>query len=337
MSTNWFTQDIGIDLGTANTLVYLKNKGIIIDEPSVVAINSKTQEIIAVGIEAKEMIGKVPEGIVLIRPLKEGVVADFDMTYEMIKYFLNKSIPRRSIFKRQRVIIGVPSKATTVEKRAVIEAALMARAKDALIIEEPIAAAIGANLPIEEAFGHLIVDIGGGTTEIAVVSLGGIVVSDSLKIAGDEMDQAIVAYVRKKYQIMIGENAAELIKKTVGTAGDMDIITITITGRDLLTGLPKSVVIQSDEIFVALEDLLLGISYGIKSILEITHPELSADIMVQGMTLTGGGALIRGIDKFFEKRLSIPVNIVDEPLKSVAYGTGKALSNFDDLKRHIKA
>ena len=329
-------RDFGVDLGTANTLVYMKNKGIIIDEPSVVAIDEKTGEILAIGSDAKAMIGKVPKEIKLIRPLKDGVVADFDTTFKMIEYFLKKSITNRNMFIYPRIVVGVPSKATTVEKRAVIDAAMIAGAKDVMIIEEPIAAAIGAGLSIEEPFGHLIVDIGGGTTEIAVISLGGIVVSDSLRIAGDEMDFAIIEYVKKKYQLTIGENTAESVKKTIGTAEDMDIITMDITGRDLLTGLPKTITLRSDEIFNALINIFIDISDTIKSILEKTQPELSADIMVQGMILTGGASQIRGINNFFEKRLCIPVNLIDNPLTTVVIGAGKSLKHYDILKKAMK-
>ncbi|MBN2260345.1 MAG: rod shape-determining protein [Clostridiales bacterium] len=331
----FLTKYVGIDLGTANTLVFIKGKGIVVDEPSVVAIDKKNGRILAVGTEAKNMIGKAPDNIELIRPLKEGVVADFDTTYRMIEYFLNKSIPHRNLFSHVRVVIGVPSEATTVEKRAVIEATLLAKAKDVMIIEEPIAAAIGAGLSIEEAFGHLIVDIGGGTTEIAVISLGGIVVSKSLKIAGDTIDVAIMEYIKKKYQLSIGVSAAETIKKTIGTIYDMEELEMEVTGRDLVMGLPKKVTINSNEIYKATEEILIRISDGVKNILEITHPELSADIMVQGMTLTGGGALLRGIEMFFSDKLGIPVKKVDEPLKSVALGAGISLNHFDVLKKEM--
>lgn len=336
MLFNAFKRDLGIDLGTANTLVYLKDKGIIINEPSVVAIDRKTDEVIAVGEEAKRMIGKAPESIELIRPLTDGVVADFDTTYRMIAYFLKKSLPRRKAFVYPRVVIGVPAKSTTVEKRAVIEAAMMAGAKEAMIIEEPVAAAIGAGLTIEEAFGHLVVDIGGGTTEIAVISLGGIVVSDSLKVAGDEMDQAIAEYVKKHYRVNIGINTAEEVKKAVGAATTRDVVKTTVSGRDLVTGLPKQVTLGSDEVFKAIRDILLAMSDGIKSVLERTHPELSADIMVQGMTLTGGGALIRDLDRFFAKRLMIPIRVEEQPLESVAIGTGLSLNHYDVIKKSMK-
>ncbi len=336
MIFKWFRRDIGIDLGTANTLVYMKDKGIIINEPSVVAIDRRTREVIAVGADAKLMIGKAPDSIELIRPLTDGVVADFDTTYKMIKYFIDKSIPRRNIFIYPRIVIGVPSKSTTVEKRAVIEAAMMAGAKDAMIIEEPVAAAIGAGLEIEEAFGQLVVDIGGGTTEIAVISLGGIVVSESLKIAGDEMDIAVAEYIKKKYKVIIGMNTAEEVKMKIGAATTREVVEITVSGRDMVTGLPKPVTIGSDEVYRSIRDILVTISYNIKNVLERTHPELSADIMVQGMTLTGGGAMIRDLDQFFKKRLMIPIHVEESPLESVAVGTGKSLAHYDVIKKSMR-
>jgi len=332
-------KDVGIDLGTANTLLYVKGVGIVADEPSVVAVENRTGEIIAVGIEAKEMIGKAPDTIDLIRPLQNGVVADFETTYRMIEYFLKKSFPKRNLFTKIRVVISVPSEATTVEKRAVIEAALMARAHDAMVIEEAVAAAIGAGLQIEEPFGHLVVDIGGGTTEIAVISLGGIVVSKSLKVAGDKMNEAILEYVKKNYQLAIGISGAESIKKSIGTVYPMEILHMEITGRDLVSGLPKKIRISSRETEMALGEIFSNILDGIRNILEITHPELSADIMVKGLTLTGGGALLRGIKELFQEHLKIPVNVVEEPLKSVALGTGQSLEHYDVMRKqmnHVK-
>jgi len=335
----YLIKDVGIDLGTANTLLYVKGVGIVADEPSVVAVENRTGRIIAVGIEAKEMIGKAPDTIDLIRPLQNGVVADFDTTYRMIEYFLNKSFPKRNLFTRIRVVVSVPSEATTVEKKAVIEAAHMAKAHDAMVIEEAVAAAIGAGLDIEEPFGHLVVDIGGGTTEIAVISLGGIVVSKSLKIAGDKMNEAILEYVKKNYQLAIGISGAESIKKQIGTVYPMEILHMEITGRDLVSGLPKKIRISSRETEMALGEIISNILDGIRNILEITHPELSADIMVKGLTLTGGGALLRGIKELFQEHLKIPVNLVEEPLKSVALGTGQSLEHYDVLKKqmsHVK-
>lgn len=328
-------KDLGIDLGTANTLVYLKGKEVVIDEPSIVALDKNSGNIIAVGMEAKKMIGKAPSSIELIRPLKDGVVADYDTTYKMIEYFLNKSIPHRNFFTHIRVVVSVPSEATTVEKRAVIEATLSAGAKDAMIIEEPVAAAIGAGLSIEEALGYLVVDIGGGTTEIAVISLGGIVASKSLKIAGDKIDVAIVEHVKKKHHLYIGISTAENIKKEIGTAYDMEKIDMQVTGRDLLSGLPKTVIVNSTEIYHALNDILINITDSIKNILEIIDPELSADIMIGGMTLTGGGAMLRGIETLFAEKLQIPVKRVEDPLKSVAYGTGYSLQHYDVLKKEM--
>lgn len=328
-------KDVGIDLGTANTLVYLKGKKIVIDEPSVVAFDKSSGKIIAVGMEAKNMIGKAPNTIELIRPLKDGVVADYDTTYKMIEYFLKKSIPRRNFFTRIRVVISVPAEATTVEKRAVIDAALAAGAKDAMIIEEPVAAAIGAGLPIEEALGHLVVDIGGGTTEIAVISLGGIVASKSLKIAGDKMDESIVEYIKKKYHLHIGISTAEKIKKEIGTAYDMEKVEMQVVGRDLISGLPKTIMVDSVEIFQALKEILTNVIYGVKNILEVIEPELSADIMIGGMHLTGGGAMLRGIETLFSEKLEISVKRVEDPLKSVAYGTGYSLDHYDILKKEM--
>jgi rod shape-determining protein MreB len=336
MILDWFRRDLGIDLGTANILVYQKNKGILIEEPSVVAIDLRSGEVLAVGIEAKKMIGKAPDSIQLIRPLRDGVVADFDATEKMIEYFINKCIPKRNIFIYTRVIIGVPAKSTTVEKRAVIEAAMLAGAKHAMIIEEPIAAAIGAGLNIEEPDGHLIVDIGGGTTEIAVISLGGIVISDSLKIAGDEMDEAISEYVKRQYQVVIGINTAESVKKEIGAAIKGIGLSMEISGRDMITGLPKKVTLSSDQILESYEDILSTLAYGIKNVLEQTPPELSADIMLNGMILTGGGALTKGIDQYFNQRLNISIHIQEDPLKSVVEGAGKSLQHYDVIKRTSK-
>lgn len=336
MGFKGFKKDLGIDLGTANTLVFMKDKGIIVNEPSVVAVDTKTDEVLAVGDEAKKMIGKAPADIALIRPLTDGVVADFDTTARMLAYFLKKSLPRRNPFIYPRVVIGVPAQSTTVEKRAVIEAAMMAGAREAMIIEEPVAAAIGAGLDIEEPFGHLIVDIGGGTTEIAVISLGGIVVSDSLKVAGDEMDLAVAEYIKRQYKVSVGINTAEEVKIAIGAATTGDVQHVTVSGRDLLTGLPKPIQIGSDEVFRAIRDTLVTISDGVRNVLERTHPELSADIMVQGMTLTGGGSMIRDLDRFFARRLMIPILKQDDPLESVAVGTGRSLNHYDVIKKSMK-
>ncbi|MFY9613654.1 MAG: rod shape-determining protein, partial [Tissierellaceae bacterium] len=293
----FLNKDMGIDLGTANTLVYVKGKGVVAREPSVVAIQTNTKQVLAVGEEAKKMIGRTPGNIVAIRPLKDGVIADFDVTQDMLKYFIGKAYKRRSIIQ-PRVVICVPSGVTEVEKRAVEEAAIHAGARDAYLIEEPMAAAIGAGLPVQEATGSLIVDIGGGTTEVAVISLGGIVTSKSIRVGGDEFDEAIVNYIKKEYSLMIGERTAEEIKINIGTADkDSELVTMDVRGRDLITGLPKTLEISSKEIYQAMKEPILNIIDSIKSTLEKTPPELAADIMEQGIMLTGGGAQLDGMDR----------------------------------------
>lgn len=328
-----FTRYMGIDLGTANTLVHVQHKGIVVREPSVVAIDQYTKEVKAVGEEAKKMIGRTPGNIVAIRPLKDGVIADFEVTQRMLKYFIERAYPKKSIFFAPKVLVGVPSGVTEVEKRAVIEAALAAGAKEAYLIEEPMAAAIGAGLPVSEATGSMVVDIGGGTTEIAVISLGGIVTSKSIRIGGDELDEAIASYIKKEYSLMIGERTAELIKVTIGSAYPKPKEEIMeITGRNLVTGLPKTMTIKSNEIMVALKEPVAAILDGIKSTLEKTPPELSSDIMMQGIMLTGGGALLHGLNKLIEDETKMPVHIAENPLDCVADGTGKALEHYDTLK-----
>jgi len=296
-----FARDIGIDLGTANTLIHVKGKGIILREPSVVAINKKTNSILAVGDEAKNMIGRTPGDIVAIRPMRDGVIADFDTTQIMLKYFIKKTITK-GVFSKPRVVICVPSGVTEVEKRAVEEATLQAGAKEAYLIEEPMAAAIGSGLPVEEPSGSMVVDIGGGTSEVAVISLGGIVTSKSLRIAGDEFDESIVHYVKKEYNLMIGERTAEEIKMSVGAAYPKPKEeSIEIRGRDLVTGLPKNISITSSEIIEALKEPINAIIDAIKFTLEKTPPELAADIMDRGIMLTGGGALLDGLDKLINE------------------------------------
>lgn len=330
---NFFTKDIGIDLGTANTLVNVKSKGIVVREPSVVAIREGTNEVLDVGLGAKQMIGRTPGNIIAIRPLKDGVIADFEVTSKMLKYFIEKACPKTSIFSAPRVVIGVPSGVTAVEKRAVIEAAISAGAKAAFLIEEPMAAAIGAGLPVAEPTGSMVVDIGGGTTEIAVISLGGIVTALSIRVGGDEMDEAIVYYIRKEYSLMIGERTAENIKVAIGSAYPMkDELRMDITGRNLLSGLPKTQGIGSNEILEALREPINAIIEGIKMSLEKTPPELASDIMMQGIMLTGGGALLKGLDVLIRKETGMPVQIAEEPLDCVAKGTGMAIENFDILK-----
>ena len=326
---------MGIDLGTANTLVHVKGRGIVLREPSVVAIKKDNGEVLAVGEEAKQMIGKTPGNIVAIRPMKEGVIADFDVTQAMLKYFIKKAI-NSSSFSRPRVVVGVPSGVTEVEKRAVIDAAQQAGAREAYLIEEPMAAAIGAGLPVEEATGNMVVDIGGGTTEIAVISLGGIVASRSIRIGGDEMDNSIVLHIKKLYNLMIGERTAEEIKINIGTAiVTQDDKSMDIRGRDLVTGLPKTITIKASEIREALADPIKKIIDAVKDTLDKTPPELGADIMDHGIMMTGGGALLRNFDKLIAKETGMPVIIADDPLSCVGEGTGRALEDLNLLKRVV--
>ncbi len=332
---NGIIKDMGIDLGTANTLVYIKGKGIVAREPSVVAIETHTRKVLAVGEEAKKMIGRTPGTIVAIRPLKDGVIADFDVTQNMLKYFIKIASPKRSLFQ-PRVVVCVPSGVTEVEKRAVEEAAIHAGARDAYLIEEPMAAAIGAGLPVHEATGSMIVDIGGGTTEVAIISLGGIVTSKSIRVGGDELDESIVSYIKKEYSLMIGERTAENIKINVGSADiSADEKTMDIRGRDLISGLPKTVVITSGEIYEAMKEQIDNILDAIKSTLEKTPPELASDVIEQGIMLTGGGALLDGIDRIIIKETGMPVHIAENPLDCVAIGTGKALESIDVLRKSI--
>ncbi|NMB08697.1 MAG: rod shape-determining protein [Tissierellia bacterium] len=330
-----FTKDMGIDLGTANTLVYVKGKNIVIREPSVVAIQTNTKQVLAVGEEAKKMIGRTPGNIVAIRPLRDGVIADFDITQNMLKYFIRRATQRRSLFQ-PRVVVCVPSGVTEVEKRAVEEAAIHAGARDAYLIEEPMAAAIGAGLPVHEATGSLIVDIGGGTTEVAVISLGGIVTSKSIRIGGDELDEYIVNYIKREYSLMIGERTAEDIKINIGSANvNAKETKMDIRGRDLVSGLPKTIQVTSKEIYEAMREPVYNILEAIKSTLEKTPPELAADIMEQGIMLTGGGALLDGVDLLIKSETGMPVNIAENPLDCVAVGTGKALESIEVLKKTL--
>lgn len=329
----FFARDIGIDLGTANTLVHVKGKGIIIREPSVVAVNKNTKTILAVGDDAKSMIGRTPGDIVAIRPMKDGVIADFDITQSMLKYFIKRAIGSGFVSK-PRVVICVPSGVTEVEKRAVEEATLSAGAKEAYLIEEPMAAAIGANLPVEEPSGSMIVDIGGGTSEVAVISLGGIVTSKSLRVAGDEFDDAIVLFVKKEYNLMIGERSAEQIKMTIGNAYPKPKEEyMEVRGRDLITGLPKNITLSSSEINEALKEPINAIVDSIKYTLEKTPPELAADIMDRGIMLAGGGALLSGLDKLIREETGMPVMVAESPLDCVAIGTGKVIDEIESLKR----
>ena len=326
-----FTKDIGIDLGTANTLVYMKGKGIIIREPSVVAVETRTDRAKYVGQEAKDVIGRTPGSIVAVRPLKDGVIADFEMTTTMLQEFISKAL-KGSFFTKARVVICIPSGITAVERRAVKEATENSGAKRVNIIEEPMAAAIGAGLPVSEPQGSMIVDIGGGTSEVAVISLGGIVTSRSVRIAGDAFDTAIINYIKKKYNLLIGERTAENVKIAIGSAFPMEQETdMEIKGRNLLNGLPENITVTSAEIREALAEPLSHVIEAIKVTLEKTPPELAADIIDQGITLAGGGALIRGLDKLINKETGMPVNIADSPLDCVADGTGKVLEDLDKL------
>lgn len=327
------SQDMGIDLGTANTLVHLKGKGIIIREPSVVAVEKDTNEVFEIGEEAKRMIGRTPGNIVAIRPMKDGVIADFDVTQSMLKYFIKKAMNDKS-FVRPRVVIGVPSGVTAVEKRAVIDAAIQAGAREAYLIEEPMAAAIGAGLPVQEPTGSMVVDIGGGTAEVAVISLGGIVVSRSIRVGGDKMDEAIVQYIKKYYNLLIGERTAEAIKINIGTAmmveepKDMEI-----RGRDLISGLPKLLAVNSNHICEALSEPVGEIVDAVRLTLEKTPPELASDIMERGIVMTGGSSMLRNFDKLLAKETGMPVFLSDEALNCVVLGTGIAVENIDIYKK----
>ena len=330
------SHDMGIDLGTANTLVHIKGKGIVLREPSVVAIKSDTGDVLAVGDEAKRMIGRTPGSIVAIRPMKDGVIADFDVTQAMLKYFIRKAMNTKS-FVRPRVVVGVPSGVTVVEKRAVIDAAQQAGAREAYLIEEPMAAAIGAGLPVEEATGSMVVDIGGGTTEIAVISLGGIVTSCSIRIGGDEMDSSIIQYIKREYNLLIGERTAEEIKINIGTAivNPNQDKTMDIRGRDLVSGLPKTVRIKSSEVCEALSEPVHKIVDAVKGTLEKTPPELAADVMDHGIMMTGGGSLLNSLDKLLSHETGMPVLVSEDALSCVGEGTGRSLENIELLKRVV--
>ena len=324
--------DIGVDLGTANVLVYIKGKGVVLREPSVVAIDRDTNKVLAIGEEARKMLGRTPGNIVAIRPLREGVIADYDTTESMLRHFIEKVAGRSFIFK-PRIMVCIPSGVTTVEKRAVLEAAVQAGARKTYLIEEPLAAALGAGLDISEPYGAMVVDIGGGTTDVAVISLGGIVASESLRIGGDKFDDAIMRYVKKEYNMMIGERTAEEIKMNIGTAirgrreGSMEV-----RGRDLLSGLPKTVRMSAVEIGEALNEPVEAIVQCVKAVLETTPPELAADIMDRGIVMTGGGALLYALDELIQKETGIPTYLAEDPLSCVALGTGKALESIENLE-----
>ena len=326
-----FSKDIGIDLGTANTLVYLRGKGIIMREPSVVAVDTKTDEVRSVGHEAKAVIGRTPGSIMAVRPLKDGVIADFDITANMLARFIKK-VCGNSMFFRPRVVICIPSGVTEVERRAVKEAALKAGARQVSVIEEPMVAAIGAGLPISEPSGSMVVDIGGGTSEVAVISLGGIVAARSVRVGGDEFDQAIIAYIKRKYNLLIGERTAEQIKIEIGSAYELEEEKeMEIKGRNLVDGLPKNITVHSEEIRDALAESLQKVVDAIKETLERTPPELSADIIDHGIMLTGGGALLRGLDELVHRETGIDVHVAETPLDCVAAGTGAVLDHIDLL------
>lgn len=326
-------RDMAVDLGTANTLIYVRGYGIVLNEPSVVAVNVRDNRPLAVGIDAKRMIGRTPGHIQAIRPLKDGVIADFEICEKMLRYFIQKVHNRRWV--KPRMVICVPSGITGVEQRAVQEAAEYAGArKPAYIIEEPMAAAIGAGLPVQEPTGNMIVDIGGGTSEVAVISLGGIVTSQSVRVAGDELDDAIIQFIKKEYSLALGERTAEEIKCAMGSAWPMEIeLTAEIRGRDLVTGLPKTIVVSSEEIREAIDEPVTAIVDAVKATLDKTPPELAADIMEQGIMITGGGALLLGLDRRLEHETGMPIHIADNPLHSVAIGSGQSLEHFDTLQK----
>lgn len=330
-----FSNDLGIDLGTASTLVYAKGRGIVCNEPSVVAIDKATKKVLAVGAEAKRMLGRTPGDIVAIRPMKDGVIADFDATEQMLRYFIQK-VHNRKTFLRPRIIIGVPSGITQVEQRAVRDSAEQAGAREVYLIEEPMAAAIGAGLPITEPSGNMVVDIGGGTTDVAVISLAGIVYSKTVKSGGDKMDEAIINYIKRKYNLLIGERTAEHIKISIGSAYkivDGESKTMEVRGRDLVSGIPKTLIIDDDEVREALMEQVLIIVNTIKVTLENTPPELAADIIEKGIVLAGGGALLNGIDVLIREETSLPIVIAEDPITAVVMGTGKALDELDLLRR----
>jgi rod shape-determining protein MreB len=332
-SLSFIGRDMAVDLGTANTLVYVRGRGVVLDEPSVVAIDEHTGRLVAVGAEAKRMIGRTPGYIKAIRPLKDGVISDADTTERMLRYFIQK-VHKRSRFARPRIVICVPSGITGVERRAVEDAASHAGARRVYIIEEPMAAAIGAGLPIEEPTGNMVVDIGGGTTEVAVISLGGIVTAMSIRVGGDELDNAIINHVKKEYQLMLGERSAEEIKMSIGSAFPLgDEPTAEIRGRDLVSGLPKTITVTTSEIRKAIEEPVNAIVDAVKATLDTCPPELSGDIMDRGIVLTGGGALLKGLDERLRHETGMPIHVAEDPLMSVALGSGRCVEDFDALQR----
>lgn len=331
--TRYFSKDLGIDLGTANCLVYERNKGIIIREPSVVAVKKNTDTVLAVGEEARRMIGRTPGNIVAVRPLREGVIANFNLTKELLRYLIRKGC-RGGIFVKPRVVISIPTGTTEVERRAVIDAALSAGAREAYLIEEPVAAAIGAGLPVQEAVGNMIINIGGGTTDIAVISLGGVVTGLSVRIGGDSMDEAIARFIKKNYNLMIGERSAEELKFSLGSAYPLpEELSGEVRGRDQITGLPKTITVSSTEIREAIKEPISSIITSIRQVVEETPPELVSDIMRKELIMTGGGALLRGIDQLIAKELGMRVKLADDPVSCVVLGAGKTLEHLATLKR----
>ena len=326
--------DLAIDLGTANTLVFLKGKGIIVQEPSIVVINKETGKVDAVGKRAKEMLGKTPTSVLAIRPMRDGVIADFEIAEKMLDFFIRQSTNNRGFLLRPRIVIGIPTGITQVERRAVKDVAMRAKASEVYLVEQPMSAAVGAELPISEPTGNMIVDIGGGTTDIAVISLNGVVFNHSIRIAGNEMDEAIIHYIKKKYNLLIGEKTAEQVKMQIGSAYTLDEpITMEIKGRDLREGIPKTIIVDDQEIREALEDVVSTIIYAIRVALEKTPPELSADIIDRGIILTGGGALLKNIDKRIREETQLPVFITEDPLTTVVLGAGKMLDDLDLLRK----
>jgi rod shape-determining protein MreB len=334
--TGFGGRDMAVDLGTANTLVYVRGRGIVLSEPSVVAIDQRTNEVHAVGIEAKRMLGRTPGNISAIRPLKDGVIADFDVTEQMLRHFIQKVHQNR--WAHPRVVVCVPSGVTGVEKRAVEEATLSAGARGAYLIEEPMAAAIGAGLPVAEPTGNMIVDVGGGTTEVAVISLGGIVVAQSIRVGGDELDEAIISYVKKEYKLMIGSQTAEEVKLEIGSAYPLrEEIQAEIRGRDMITGLPKTVVLSREDVRDALEEPVAQIIDAVKSTLDKTPPELASDIMDRGIMLAGGGSLLQGLDERLRQETEMPIHVAESPLTCVAVGSGRSLEEFEVIKKSSTA